>query len=87
IASYTEGEGGEGAGKTAVYSGRTGRALRTFTFTEPNAAFGVDAIAVGDVNGDTLTDYLVTAVGLSFANKGPGCAYLIAGGRLKSDEG
>ena len=41
--------------------------------------FGVDAIAIGDVNADGLTDYVVTATGRSFAGTGPGEVFVIAG--------
>ena len=82
IGAYTDSDGAPGAGKAYLYSGRSGALLRTITSTDQGAQFGVDAIAVGDVNHDGLTDFLVTAVGKSFAGTGPGEAYLIAGTRL-----
>ena len=82
IGAYTDGDGAAGAGKAYLYSGRSGALLRTMTFTQPGAQFGVDAAPTGDVNGDGLTDYLVTAVGLSFAGQDVGEAYLIAGTEL-----
>jgi len=42
-----------------------------------NDYVGVDAIAVGDVNGDSLTDYLLT--GVNFDRTGLDHSYLIAG--------
>jgi hypothetical protein len=34
---------------------------------------------MGDVNGDGLVDYMLTAYGLSFAGVNAGSAYLVAG--------
>ena len=79
IGAYTDGDGTPGGGKMYLFSGRSGALLRTITSTDTGALFGVDAISTGDVNGDGLTDYLVTAVGKSFAQTGAGEAYLVAG--------
>lgn len=79
VASYTSSDGAPFAGEAHVISGRDGTTLRTITDTIANENFGVDALGLGDVNGDGLTDFLVTAVGLSFAGTDPGRAYVIAG--------
>lgn len=79
IAAYTSSAAAEFAGKAYVYSGADGSVLRTITATVPNDNFGVDALGMGDVNADGLTDYLVTSVGLSFAGVAPGSASIIAG--------
>jgi hypothetical protein len=79
VAAYTSSAGAPFAGKAYVISGADGSTLRTITDTIANENFGVDALGVGDVDGDGLTDYLVTAVGLSFAGVEPGRAYVIKG--------
>lgn len=79
IAGYIANAGAQGAGQATVYSGRSGRVLRVMTSTTVEENFGVDALAVGDVTGDGLTDFLVTASGLAFLGTAPGTAYLIAG--------
>ena len=79
VAGYTNSEGASFAGKAYLFSGRSGALLRTMTATLANDNFGVDALSVGDTNGDGLDDFLVTAVGLSFAGLDHGRAYLIAG--------
>jgi hypothetical protein len=79
VAAWISSDGAPQAGKALLYSGKSGALLRTITATAPGDNFGVDAIAVGDSDGDRLTDYLVTAVGLSFAGQDVGRAYLIAG--------
>lgn len=79
VAAYSSSDGAPSAGKTYLYSGRSGALLRTMTATLAGDLFGVDALAVGDTNDDGLTDFLVTAVGLSFVGLDVGRAYLIAG--------
>lgn len=79
IAGYTSSAGASEAGQATVYSGRTGEVLQVITSTTPGENFGVDALGVGDVDGDGRTDFLVTAVGLAFDGVAPGTAYLVAG--------
>jgi len=79
IAGYIANKGAPAAGQATVYSGRSGRVLQVITSTTENENFGVDALGLGDVDGDGLTDFLVTAVGLAFAGTAPGTAYVIAG--------
>jgi hypothetical protein len=79
IAAYTSSDGAPQAGKASVYSGRDGTVLQTMTATIEGDNFGVDALGVGDVDGDGKTDFLVTAVGLSFAGVAPGTAYVVRG--------
>jgi hypothetical protein len=82
IAAYTNSDGAPQAGKTLLFSGRSGALLRTFTANVANDNFGVDALPIGDVNDDNLPDFLVTSVGLSFAGTAPGSATIIAGNVL-----
>jgi hypothetical protein len=79
VAAYTSSAAAPFAGKAYVYSGRDGSVLRTITSTIAGENFGVDALGVGDVDGDGLTDFLVTAVGFSFAGTDPGVAYVVKG--------
>ena len=79
VAAYTSSDGAPAAGKAYVFSGRSGALLRTFTDERAGDNFGVDALALGDTDGDGLTDFLVTAAGRSFAGLEAGRAYLLAG--------
>jgi hypothetical protein len=79
IAAYTANDGAPGAGKATLYSGADGSVLRTMTGNVENDALGVDALSVGDVNGDGLADYVLTAVGLSFSGLDVGHLYIVAG--------
>jgi hypothetical protein len=72
IASYTF---GDGAGKGYVYSGASGQVLRTTTGGIAQINLGVDALGLGDVNGDGIGELLLT---------GSGVLHLIAGIDMRS---
>jgi hypothetical protein len=59
-------------GKTYLFSGKTGKTLRTFTGTEAGREVGFDVVPLGDVNGDGRTDFLLTGIDV---------AYVVAGDR------
>jgi hypothetical protein len=61
VGSYTSNEGAVGAGRVDVFSGRTGRTLRTYISTVPGENLGFDAVGLGDVDGDGSPDLLVSA--------------------------
>lgn len=61
--SYGQGVDDTDVGRGYLISGRTGSVIRTMTSTTPYEYVGVDAMAVGDVNGDNLTDYILTGWG------------------------
>jgi hypothetical protein len=65
-------------GQVYIFSGRTGQLLRTIDDPDPqaNADFGGNVIAPGDLNGDGVTDFVVTA---SKAAGGAGMAYAFSG--------
>ena len=64
--------GAEDGGKTYLFSGKTGKVLRTFTGTAAGREVGFDALPLGDVNGDGRTDFLLTGIDV---------AYVVAGDR------
>ena len=49
------------AGRVDIFSGRTGRVLRTFTSTTPADQLGFDALGIGDVDRDGEPDLLLSA--------------------------
>jgi hypothetical protein len=61
------------AGRVDLFSGATGRILRTFTSTTAGEQFGFDALGIGDVNRDGEPDLLLSAA------EGD-ALYLVAGG-------
>jgi len=48
-------------GRAYLYSGADGRLMKTFTCRTPGDAFGFDAVALGDVDGDGTIDFLITS--------------------------
>jgi hypothetical protein len=78
IAAYTSEAGGaRKAGKGYVFSGDDGAVLRTMTSRVKDDYVGVDAFGVGDLNGDGLTDCVLT--GVDFDETHLDHSYVIAG--------
>jgi hypothetical protein len=61
VGAWTNADKGKLAGKAYLVSGKSRAPLRTFTYRLRGAAFGFDAIGMGDVSGDGKTDFLLTA--------------------------
>jgi hypothetical protein len=61
VGSYTNDDGGTDAGKIQIFSGRSGRRLRTITSTTAGEQLGFDAVGIGDVNRDRKPDLLASA--------------------------
>lgn len=81
LAAYLHDDGAVNAGKGYVYSGRDGGVMRTYTGTGENERLGFDALSLGDVNDDGLTDYLLTGVDVAYVVAGTD---LSVGGRISS---
>jgi hypothetical protein len=64
-------------GKVYIYSGQDGALLHTVTGAIEGDALGVDALAVGDLNGDGAMVYMLTAVGRDFSGVDVGRIYII----------
>ena len=61
VGSYTDSEGASLGGRIDIYSGRTGRVLRTYVSTVENDTLGFDAVGLGDVTGDGRPELLASA--------------------------
>ncbi len=79
VGGYTNSDAAPNAGKVYIISGKNGQVIRTYTGTLANDWLGAEAFAMGDVNGDGLVDYMLTAYGLSYVGVGLGQAFLVAG--------
>ncbi|HEY3765141.1 MAG TPA: FG-GAP-like repeat-containing protein [Gaiellales bacterium] len=75
VGAYTSSDGAPAAGKVQIFSGATGKRLRTITSETPNENLGFDAVGIGDTNGNGTPDFLVSA-----ANRDT--VYVIDGGPL-----
>jgi FG-GAP repeat/Tetratricopeptide repeat/FG-GAP-like repeat len=49
------------AGRAALYSGKDGRLMKTYTCRIPGDTFGFDAVGMGDVDKDGTIDFLITS--------------------------
>ena len=65
VAGWGSSEGAPFGGIARIYSGGDATVLRTMTSTTAGEFLGVDALAVGDVDGDGLVDYLLTGFGVA----------------------
>jgi hypothetical protein len=81
VAAYLSSAGAPTAGKAYVISGRNRKVLRTITSTIESHNLGVDALSLGDVNQDGLSDFILTAN--NFAS--PGTIYVVAGSAIADD--
>jgi hypothetical protein len=81
IAAYTANDGGVNAGKVTIYSGADKSPLYVATGTLANDALGVDALPLGDLNGDGKPEYMLTATGLDFGGVDVGHVYIVSFGQ------
>lgn len=70
IGAWTGSSGADFAGLARVYSGADASILRTMASTTAGEFLGVDALDIGDVDGDGVDDYSLT---------GGGVAHVVAG--------
>lgn len=66
-------------GKVYLISGGSGVTLGTITGTVPGETLGFDATGIGDVNGDGVTDFLITSAWSAVEGSRSGRAYVIDG--------
>jgi len=81
IGAYTNSSAAPLAGRTYVFSGKTGVVLRTMTSSIEGEGSGYDAVGMGDVNGDGAIDFLITAATHPEKGSNTGRTYVIAGTR------
>lgn len=80
VAAWTSSAGAPAGGKVYLISGTDGTVLHTATGAIANDSLGVDALSLGDVNGDGVQDFLLTAVGNDFQGTDVGHAYIVSFG-------
>jgi len=62
LASFNSSAGAPSGGKVFLYSGKDGHVIRTLTGTVAGHQLGFDALALGDVDRDHTTDFLISGV-------------------------
>jgi hypothetical protein len=69
-----------GGGRAYLYSGKDGRLLKTYTCRTPGDTFGFDAVALGDVDGDGIVDFLITSAWSGVSGFHSGRVFIISSG-------
>jgi hypothetical protein len=70
IGAYVASDAAPQGGQNYLISGKNGQLRRTLTGTAAGAQLGFDAVTIGDVNGDDLTDFLITGVDVAYVVAG-----------------
>ena len=79
VGSWQYSGGAWSGGRVQVFSGKDGRRIQDIVGTVPGETLGFDAVGIGDVDGDGLTDYLVTSAWSGINGLRSGRAYIVAG--------
>jgi hypothetical protein len=79
VGSWQYGAVAWSGGRVQVLSGKDGRVLQTITGRVPGETLGFDAVAVGDVDGDGRTDFLVTSAYSLVNGTRSGRSFIVAG--------
>ena len=67
-------------GRAYLYSGRTGALIKTYTCRTPGDTFGFDAVGMGDIDGDSTTDFLITSAWSAVNGFHSGRVFIISSG-------
>jgi hypothetical protein len=81
IGAYTNSSAAPQAGRTYLFSGKSGAVLRTMTSSIAGEGSGYDAVGIADVNGDGAIDFLITAATHPEKGANTGRTYVIGGAR------
>jgi hypothetical protein len=79
IGSWQFGGAAWSGGRVQVLSGKDGRVLQTITGKVPGETLGFDAVGVGDIDGDGITDFLITSAYSMVNGFRSGRTYIVAG--------
>ena len=79
VGSWQYGGAAWSGGRVDVLSSRDGRSLQTITGKVPGETLGFDAVGVGDIDGDGITDFLVTSAWSMVNGFHSGRTYIVAG--------
>ncbi len=74
-------------GRVRVFSGKDGHVMRTITGAVPGETLGFDAVGVGDVNGDGITDLLLTSAWSMVNGVRSGRVFIVAGEEVRTRTG
>ena len=84
IGAWVHASAAPSGGKATLYSGKTGKALRTWTCKLAQETFGFDAVGIGDLDGDGMRDFLLTGAYSGVTGVQSGRVYVVAGDTPRS---
>jgi hypothetical protein len=70
-------------GRAYLHSGKDGTLLKTYTCKVPGDTFGFDSVALGDVDADGTTDFLITSAWSGVRGFHSGRVFVISSGVVK----
>jgi hypothetical protein len=83
VGAWQYGGAAVSGGRAYLYSGRTGKLLKTYTCRIPGDTFGFDAVGMGDTDGDGTMDLLITSAWSGIQGNHSGRVFLISSGVRK----
>lgn len=85
VGAWQYGREAVSGGRAYLYSGKDGKLLRTYTDRIPGDTFGFDAVGMGDVDGDRMADFLISAAWSGVKGHHSGRIFLISSGIIRAD--
>lgn len=83
VGAWQYGGAANSGGRAYLYSGKTGKLLRTYTCRIPGDTFGFDSVGMGDTDGDGTVDFLITSAWSGVSGFHSGRVFLISSGIAK----
>jgi hypothetical protein len=80
VGAWQYGKVAVSGGRAYLFSGRSGRLVRTYTDRIPGDTFGFDAVGLGDVDGDGSVDLLISAAWSGVNGYHSGRVFVISSG-------
>ena len=80
VGAWQYGKAALSGGRAYLYSGRSGRLLRTYTDRTPGDTLGFDAVGLGDTDRDGTVDLLITAAWSGVSGYHSGRVFVISSG-------